>query len=177
MKYIFIFIIFASSITFAGDSNENKDFFWVDEGLKSQNLFERSLKEIGEEGVHVRMRVRFDLGSFTIAENSYPILDAFGRVMDEALKPENNDKFRIVVSGHTDNEGEEDENLALSEKRAMAVANYLIGYYSFVMSNFSIEAHGESMPIDTNETAQGRRNNRRVEFSIYKYREENVKIK
>lgn len=72
---------------------------------------------------------------------------------------------RIVVTGYTDSEGSEEHNLQLSERRAASVRNYLISR-GVRPGRLTAVGLGESDPIDTNQTAQGRQNNRRVEFRV-----------
>lgn len=72
---------------------------------------------------------------------------------------------RIVVTGYTDSEGSEEHNLQLSERRATSVRNYLISR-GVRPESLTAVGLGESDPIDTNQTAQGRQNNRRVEFRV-----------
>jgi outer membrane protein OmpA-like peptidoglycan-associated protein len=71
----------------------------------------------------------------------------------------------IVISGHTDNVGSEAYNLSLSEERAGAVSDYLIGK-SISASRLKTLGYGESDPRYTNDTDEGRASNRRVEFVI-----------
>ncbi|MFT4605605.1 MAG: outer membrane protein OmpA-like peptidoglycan-associated protein [Rhodothermales bacterium] len=80
----------------------------------------------------------------------------------------------IVVAGHTDASGEEDYNLALSERRAQSAADYLLDG-GVAAERISTAAYGESQPVSENQTAAGRSANRRVEVAIYatdEYREE-----
>ncbi len=77
----------------------------------------------------------------------------------------NGDIQRIEVSGHTDSVGEEDYNLELSERRATMVANYFVSK-GVSADRIAIIGHGESAPVATNSTKEGRQQNRRVEFRI-----------
>lgn len=76
-----------------------------------------------------------------------------------------NTDLRINIFGHTDNIGNEAYNLALSQKRARAVAAYLIDK-GILKERISYEGLGSSQPISTNKTAMGRHKNRRVAFVI-----------
>ncbi len=71
----------------------------------------------------------------------------------------------ILVEGHTDNTGTHDYNQALSQKRATAVANYLISR-SVAESRFSIKWYAETQPKYPNDTDANRKLNRRVEVAI-----------
>lgn len=77
----------------------------------------------------------------------------------------NSPNTSIKISGHTDNTGNEDLNKTLSEARAKAVAGYLI-LKGIDKSRISYIGCGSSRPIATNDTDEGRQQNRRVEFII-----------
>lgn len=72
----------------------------------------------------------------------------------------------IVVSGHTDNTGSSQLNQALSLKRAEAVRNWMRDTGDVPESCFAVQGHGESQPVATNDTPEGRALNRRVEISL-----------
>jgi outer membrane protein OmpA-like peptidoglycan-associated protein len=71
----------------------------------------------------------------------------------------------ILIEGHTDSQGTEEHNLTLSRARAQSVANHLSTKEVAVM-RFSIMGYGESQPVATNDSADGRSQNRRVELAI-----------
>lgn len=115
-----------------------------------------------EVGQVVRLNnIFFDFGKATLRPESYPELD---RVTD-FLK--NNPSVSINISGHTDNVGSDNDNLALSTARAKAVLNYLLGK-GIPATTVSSEGFGEQKPVATNDTDEGRQLNRRVEFVISK---------
>jgi len=72
----------------------------------------------------------------------------------------------ILLGGHTDSTGSEEYNLELSRKRAQAVGDHL-ATQNVNPARFTINGYGESQPIATNETAEGKAQNRRVEVAIY----------
>ncbi len=72
----------------------------------------------------------------------------------------------ILLEGHTDSTGTEEYNLELSKKRSQSVANYL-ATQNVNPTRFTIMGYGESQPIASNETTEGRSQNRRVEVAIY----------
>ena len=76
-----------------------------------------------------------------------------------------NPKMKIEISGHTDNVGDDKYNQTLSENRAKAVYDYLINH-NISINRLSYKGYGESVPVDTNDTEQGRANNRRTEFKV-----------
>jgi outer membrane protein OmpA-like peptidoglycan-associated protein len=76
-----------------------------------------------------------------------------------------NVKMKIEISGHTDNKGTADYNQKLSENRSKAVYIYLIEK-GIDKTRLSYKGYGLSKPIDTNDTEEGRANNRRTEFKV-----------
>lgn len=76
-----------------------------------------------------------------------------------------NPKMKIEISGHTDNVGDDKYNQTLSENRARSVYDYLISH-SIAIERLSYKGYGETVPIDTNDTEEGRANNRRTEFKV-----------
>lgn len=73
--------------------------------------------------------------------------------------------LKIQVEGHTDNVGPEAYNLDLSERRATAVSEFLIGQ-GIARNQISHEGFGEASPVSDNETEEGRQRNRRVDLVI-----------
>lgn len=76
-----------------------------------------------------------------------------------------NPKMNIQINGHTDNVGDESNNLSLSSERAKAVYSFLLER-GINQSRLKYQGYGESQAIDTNDTPEGRQNNRRTEFVI-----------
>jgi len=76
-----------------------------------------------------------------------------------------NPLVRIEVGGHTDNVGSDSYNQQLSEKRASSVAQYLIGK-GIDVGRITWKGYGEQQPMSSNETEEGRAENRRTEIRI-----------
>ena len=76
-----------------------------------------------------------------------------------------NPKMKIQINGHTDNVGSDADNLKLSEARAQSVVNYLISK-EIDAKRLKFKGFGESSPIKSNDTPDGRQQNRRTEFVI-----------
>lgn len=86
------------------------------------------------------------------------------------------DDTEVLIVGHTDSKGSEDYNQRLSERRASAAAEYVIEQ-GLRPSRITTLGKGETEPVASNDTAEGRQQNRRVEVAIYAsedYREELV---
>ncbi len=71
----------------------------------------------------------------------------------------------ILIEGHTDDTGSDDHNLTLSKDRAQSVATFL-ATAEVKSARFSIAGYGETQPIVTNDTAEGRQKNRRVDIAV-----------
>tara|TARA_B100001750_G_scaffold200704_1_gene175063 strand:- start:4556 stop:5443 length:888 start_codon:yes stop_codon:yes gene_type:complete len=100
--------------------------------------------------------VTFESGSATIVESSYPRLD---RVVEYMVhKP----YARIRISGHTDNVGNARRNQRLSEDRAKAVRQYLVTK-GIAAERIEAVGHGDAQPLASNDTEEGRAQNRRIE--------------
>lgn len=103
--------------------------------------------------------VLFDTGSSALAPGALSRLD---QLADTFARYPDTD---VIVKGHTDAEGSEASNQALSEQRADAVRRYLIGR-GVSASRVTAIGFGESMPLVSNETLAGRQQNRRVEIEL-----------
>jgi len=103
--------------------------------------------------------IRIATAKDVIKPESLGSLDELAALM--AKKP----NWRLKISGHTDNQGDKAKNLKLSEKRAKAVQNYLVGK-GIAADRFKAEWFGSKKPIADNKTEAGRQKNRRVEMLI-----------
>ena len=103
--------------------------------------------------------LQFATGSAVIKEESYEALNKLAQLLK--AKP----NYLVSIEGHTDNVGSSAVNLTLSKQRAQAVRKYLVEKGIDAKRIFT-EGYGDSKPIATNTTAEGRKKNRRVEFLI-----------
>ncbi len=103
--------------------------------------------------------VFFNTGSAELKADSKYELDKVAEILKDYSD------VSIEISGHTDNTGNTDSNLILSDERAKTVTNYLINK-GIVASRLKSVGFGEARPADTNDTAEGRQNNRRIEMRI-----------
>ena len=133
-----------------------------------ERLFLRNLK-VAEGGVDLRRKlieegsvstngILFDSGSANIQPQSYGLI----RQISQVLQQETAMKLNII--GHTDADGSDEANLALSKKRADAVREALISVYNISGDRLQTDGKGESVPLGDNKTADGKAQNRRVEF-------------
>ena len=104
-------------------------------------------------------KIRFESGRATIDPDSAGLLD---RLIETALRcPTAN----IEIAGHTDADGDDGFNQALSEKRAQAVADYLIRA-GLPADRFKAMGYGSLQPVAGNDTDEGKAQNRRIEFVV-----------
>jgi OmpA-OmpF porin, OOP family len=107
----------------------------------------------------VKGKIRFESGRAGIDPDSAGLLD---RLIEIALRcPTAN----IEIAGHTDTDGEDAFNQALSEKRAQAVADYLVKA-GLPASRFTATGYGSTQPVATNDTDEGKAQNRRIDFLV-----------
>jgi len=103
--------------------------------------------------------VNFDFDKSDIRPDAQPVLDAAAETLSE------NPDVRVVAEGYTDDIGTEAYNQALSERRARAVMNYLVNL-GIPAARITAVGFGESNPVASNATADGRAQNRRVELKV-----------
>lgn len=102
----------------------------------------------------------------TFATDSAQISPAFQSTLDQVASTISEyADTRVQIAGHTDSTGSESYNQQLSERRAQAVANYLIGR-GVAGNRISTVGYGETKPVASNETVEGRQQNRRVEIVL-----------
>ncbi len=110
------------------------------------------------EGRLVTRGIAFDVGSAKIRSESYPVLKEIAAVLSE------NPELKINIIGHTDTDGNAASNLELSKKRAASVAEALQKEFSIPAGQMKTDGKGDAEPSEPNTSAQGKANNRRVEF-------------
>ena len=103
----------------------------------------------------------FDFNKATLKPESFPELNRIAELMKEKSS------MTVEIAGHTDATGPAEYNMKLSQWRAGAVSKYLVDK-GIEQSRVVVVFFGESKPIDSNKTREGRKKNRRVEFKIIK---------
>ena len=104
-------------------------------------------------------KLTFDPGSPNLSAAVYPTIRQLAVVLQNCAHA------RIEIGGHTDNQGREEMNLALSTRRARAVLDALLAE-GVLTKNFVAVGYGESEPVADNDTEEGRDRNRRIEFRL-----------
>jgi outer membrane protein OmpA-like peptidoglycan-associated protein len=110
-----------------------------------------------QDGKIVTNGIRFDVNKTSIKPESMGVINSIFKLLQD--HPELN----LSVEGHTDSDGDVDSNQDLSERRAQAVADYLVSM-GISEDRLTSKGWGESKPLDSNATPEGKANNRRVEF-------------
>ncbi len=117
------------------------------------------LKPISEGYSVVLRNIFFETDSYDLQESSFAELD---NLFDLLMQ---NPEMNVEISGHTDSTGSFDYNMELSENRARSVHDYLINK-GVAAGRVRYKGYADTIPVDTNETEEGRANNRRTEFKI-----------
>ncbi len=101
----------------------------------------------------------YDFNKATLRPQAIPKLDHAAQVMRD------NPGIRVNIEGHTDSVGSDAYNQGLSERRTKSVVDYLVGK-GIDAGRLIATGYGESRPVATNDTAEGRAQNRRVELVV-----------
>ncbi|MDB5651612.1 MAG: hypothetical protein JWL62_3132, partial [Hyphomicrobiales bacterium] len=111
------------------------------------------------DGLLAKGKILFETGSDTLQKSSQSILDTLTGTAQRCPQA------AIEVAGHTDSDGAPEMNLELSERRAKAVVAYLADA-GIDVSRISARGYGEQKPLASNETPEGKVQNRRIEFIV-----------
>ncbi len=127
----------------------------------SQKPFEIEIpiEQIKKGSTIILKNIFFDTDSFNIKVNSESELNKLISFMNS------NQSIKIEIGGHTDNKGKPAYNLDLSQKRAKAVYDFLVKK-GVVVARLKFKGFGDTVPISTNDTEDGRSMNRRTEMKI-----------
>jgi OmpA-OmpF porin, OOP family len=117
---------------------------------------EKEDQEVLDLAMHA---VQFETGKSTLKMESFQMLDKISKIL---LKYRD---YKLSVEGHTDNKGSDTDNMRLSSERAKACMDYIL-FKAIESNRLYSKGYGESKPISSNDTEDGRSNNRRVEFNL-----------
>ena len=118
------------------------------------------LAEVKKDRIRIRRKIHFRTNAEVINENSYPLLDEVADILQK------NPQIKLVeIQGHSDDRGNREHNVELSQKRADAVRQYLINA-GVSGERLTAKGFGPSRPLAPNVINTGRAKNRRVEFHI-----------
>jgi OOP family OmpA-OmpF porin len=117
--------------------------------------------ELLDTGMIRSNKILFEVNKSDLKPESHAVLDEIGETLT------NWPDLRIEIGGHTDSQGSDAYNLKLSKQRAQAVLSYLSSKFPAIqVGQFSVVGYGETLPIASNDTVDGRAQNRRVEFKV-----------
>ncbi|MBP7901781.1 MAG: OmpA family protein [Spirochaetes bacterium] len=120
---------------------------------------------VTERGLKIKISsIEFAFGSDKLNQKGYGILDRVSEILKKYSS------YSVIVEGHTDDVGDDNFNLKLSEMRAKVVYDYLVSE-GVAQDRLSFRGMGETMPYLPNKDEESRRKNRRVEFLLEKKRE------
>jgi len=111
-----------------------------------------------DNGKFITRAIKFDVNKAVIKPESLPVLKMIQQLLNE------NPTASFEIGGHTDSDGDDVYNLKLSQQRADAVKERLVKM-GVAASRLSSKGYGETKPVGPNTTAEGKANNRRVEFT------------
>ncbi|MFM7106545.1 MAG: OmpA family protein, partial [Flavobacteriales bacterium] len=118
-----------------------------------------SLQKLRAGATIVLKNVFFDSGKSELKQESQVELNKLAELLQ--ANPDKN----IEIGGHTDDVGSDENNQALSQQRSEAVVNYLTTK-GIIASRLTAKGYGESKPVASNSSEEGRAQNRRTEFKI-----------
>ncbi len=110
------------------------------------------------DGKLVTHGILFDVNADKIKPESFGTLKEIAQVLKD------NPAVKVKITGHTDSDGADAANLDLSKRRATAVKNSLSRDFGIDASRMETDGKGASQPVSPNSSAEGKANNRRVEF-------------
>lgn len=131
------------------------------EFLKAQEMKHRGSE--GEVYLGTILTIHFPPSGVRVDEKYRP----FFLELTDLLKSPLRKNYRLVFKGYSDSAGPAVENLKLSVKRAENLKKMFVKEYYMDIDRITTEGFGETEPVCSNETAEGRRKNRRVEIHIY----------
>lgn len=139
-------------------TNPTEDTLLTNPNPKTSGLTADKITEkIDSNGRVVIQNINFETERFDLKPSSYPALEEILKMLQARTD------LRIAIEGHTDNSGDTGYNQSLSEKRAQAVFDWLVGR-GISGSRLQAVGRGETQPIADNSTTQGKNRNRRVEL-------------
>lgn len=147
-------VVSATNISVPADTVKQLKTIKTDIKSKDESVF-----DVKKGDKIVLKHVLFVQSKDDFLPDSYAELDRLVATMNQ------NPQITIEVSGHTDNQGNRDLNLKLSEERAIKVKDYLVSR-GIDAKRINVKGYGPDKPISANDTEEHRRLNRRVEFEI-----------
>ncbi len=166
-------IFFISLYLLPSYHTQAADIFWITEDTDEDEIAAalavpnplcrdgvcRDIDDIVDKVPKVASNINFEFDSYQLTDRSKMLLRKMGRVLQGKLSD-----AVLIIAGHTDSKGSDTYNLGLSIRRARQVQQFLMNEYDVSEKRIHLKAYGETKPITTNFTEEGRAINRRVEF-------------
>ncbi len=139
------------------------DFYGLNQSIGYRSVrFAESTPDFSQvitsAGRYVSHGILFDTASDRLKPESAPVIQSIAKGL------ETNPTLRLLIEGHTDSVGNAAANMDLSRRRAEAVKSVLVTQFKVAAERLTTAGLGSTKPIDSNDTPQGRSQNRRVEF-------------
>jgi outer membrane protein OmpA-like peptidoglycan-associated protein len=115
-----------------------------------------------DEGKFSTTAILFDVNEATLKPASYGTIKEVAGILKEYKD------LRIKITGHTDGDGNDKDNLTLSQKRAAAVKTALVSEYGIEDARLETDGKGEGEPVGDNKTKEGKAANRRIDMQVIK---------
>ena len=132
---------------------------------ESNDVEKTSAKENSAQAVEEQLR-QLDFSNITFEKNSSDLTKKAIDTLDIALETlRNNPTVRVRIEGHTDSSGSPELNLTISKQRAASVLEYFVNS-GIDSARMEAEGFGDQNPIASNDTADGRIQNRRIEIKV-----------
>ncbi len=147
-----------NSLYFRNNGSEKEDQAFFISNLRVAVGAPDTRNKLITEGKFVTTGILFDVNSDKIKPSSYGVLKDIANVLTE------NEDIKVKIVGHTDSDGDDASNLALSKKRAESVKKALSSQFGINEKRMTTDGMGESQPVSPNTSPEGKANNRRVEF-------------
>jgi outer membrane protein OmpA-like peptidoglycan-associated protein len=128
-------------------------------GIAANNGCPAIKEEVVKKMAYAAKQIYFATGKATLLSKSFPALNEVAKILKTT--PDT----RLQIEGYTDNTGKSETNLILSDKRALAVKNYLVSK-GVEENRIGYKGYGQQNPVADNKTATGRAKNRRVELKL-----------
>ena len=143
------------------DFEKNTEVVIVKDTIYKEAPTKKVEKEWKEKVTTPERRITFNYQSDKVEDEAKDVLDEIVNYLKE------NKDYMLEIEGHTDNIGDSQSNKRHSLRRAKAISDYLVKQ-GVLKSRIRVNGKGESKPIATNATEEGRAKNRRVEFRLYR---------
>ena len=147
-----------NAITFAMPRSRSDQEFYLLGNIRMAVGAPDTRSQWENKGKFATTGILFDTGSDQIKPESFGVLKEISTVLNE------DPKTKVKITGHTDSDGDDNTNLALSKKRAAAVKDALVKFFGISADKFQTDGKGEKEPGEKGETPEAKAANRRVVF-------------